>query len=202
MNSKSPAYAASAFSVDRLASLSDGVFAVAMTLLIYNVHLPRGPLDDAQLRVQLDGLARNLQALLSSFAVAAMFWRGHIKLLEVMRQSSRPHVTIALAFLIFVILLPLTTDLYGTFGTTKTTAPLYAGNLAVLAVSQLSLWVLTVAGLPLSQRTRLLYLTPSIFVSLIFIAATPDFLLPSHRCPEVVYRCLRVAFHVAFRLAT
>jgi uncharacterized membrane protein len=36
--------------MDRLASLSDGVFAVAMTLLAYNVRVPRSPLTDAQLR--------------------------------------------------------------------------------------------------------------------------------------------------------
>jgi uncharacterized membrane protein len=44
---------ARSWDVQRLAALSDGIFAVAMTLLAYNVHVPNAPLDDRQLGVEL-----------------------------------------------------------------------------------------------------------------------------------------------------
>ena len=163
---------ASTFSVDRLASLSDGVFAVAMTLLAYNVSVPHGPFTDAQLRAYLGGLASDLRALCLSFAVAAMFWRGNIKVLEVMRHRGRPRVSLSLVFLLFVVLLPITTGFYGTLGATRTTVSLYVGNLAVLAFTQLGVWLLTLFGLPLGWRAWLRYLVPSLFVSTIFLVAT------------------------------
>ena len=160
------------FSVDRLSALSDGVFAVAMTLLAYNVRVPRGPLTDAQLHLDLGGLMRDLRVLCLSFAVAGMFWRGQVKLLEVMRHSVRPPLTASLVFLFFVVLLPITTGLSGTFGAIGTVAPLYVGNLAVLALTQLGVWLLALNGSLLDRRMRLLYLTPSLFVSVLFLVAT------------------------------
>ncbi len=76
-----------AFSVERLASLSDGVFAVAMTLLAYNIHIPIGPLNEAGLRGALARMVPAVMALVLSFFAAVMFWMGHQRLLGMMRQS-------------------------------------------------------------------------------------------------------------------
>ena len=171
MDAKAVADTTHSFSADRLASLNDGVFAVAMTLLAYNVHLPHGPLSDRELRAQLGATEHDLRALCLSFAVAAMFWRGHINLLNTMRQSGRLLVSPTLVFLFFVVLLPITTNLYGTFGATRTTVPLYVGNLGVLALIQLALWIVALTGLPLSRKQRLLRLVPSLYVSTIFLLA-------------------------------
>ena len=157
--------------MDRLASLNDGVFAVAMTLLAYNVHVPHGHFTDPDLLRHLGELTPDLKALCLSFAVAAMFWRGHINLLNLMRQSGRVWVTPALVFLFFVVLLPISTELYGSFPTTQTVVSLYLGNLTMLALIQSFLWVLSLSRSAVSRRTRLLYLLPSAFVSTVFLLA-------------------------------
>lgn len=194
MTPKAAAVADSAFSVDRLASLSDGVFAVAMTLLAYNVRVLHGPLSEEQLRAQLGGLTHDIEVLFLSFAVAAMFWRGHIKLLEVMRQGSQAHITAALVFLLFVVLLPISTGLDGAFSASKTIAPLYVGNLAALSLAQLGLWIVTVVSLPLNWRARLLYVAPSLVVSLVLVVAAA---LSCFR-PEMATRVCIIAFASPF----
>ena len=173
MNPKAPLdpTATAAFTVDRLASLNDGVFAVAMTLLAYNVHVPRGHFSDLELIRHLGELTPDLKALCLSFAVAAMFWRGHINLLNLMRQGGRAWVTPSLVFLFFVVLLPISTELYGSYPTTQTVVSLYLGNLAMLALIQSALWVLSLSRSEASRRTRLLYLLPSGFVSTVFLSA-------------------------------
>ncbi|HEV8185504.1 MAG TPA: TMEM175 family protein [Chthoniobacterales bacterium] len=105
-----------AFSVERLASLSDGVFAVAMTLLAYNIHIPIGPLNEAGLRGALARMVPAVMALVLSFFAAVMFWMGHQRLLGMMRQSGRIIYPPSFILLLLIILLPISTNLYGTFG--------------------------------------------------------------------------------------
>ena len=173
MNPKAPLdpTATAGFTVDRLASLNDGVFAVAMTLLAYNVHVPRGHFSEPELLRHLGELTPDFKALCLSFAVAAMFWRGHINLLILMRQGGRTWVTPSLVFLFFVVLLPISTELYGSYPATKAVVSLYLGNLAMLALIQSALWALTLSRVSASRRTRLLYLLPAGFVTAVFLAA-------------------------------
>ena len=65
--------------LDRLVFFSDAVFAIAITLLILDIHLPsmEGPLDNAQLLGQLAALWPRLFAYLLSFFVVAVFWVKH-----------------------------------------------------------------------------------------------------------------------------
>ena len=157
-----------AFSVNRLASLSDGVFAVAMTLLAYNVHVARGPLTDAQVHVQLGGIVPDVMALILSISAAALFRHNHTQLLAVMRQSGRALFYPTLAFLLSVVFLPISTNLSGTLGATLTVALTYGGNLAVIAFLQLGLWLLTLAGQPSSRRARLVHLAPALYTCAVF----------------------------------
>ncbi len=132
-----------AFSVERLASLSDGVFAVAMTLLAYNIHIPIGPLNEAGLRGALARMVPAVMALVLSFFAAVMFWMGHQRLLGIMRQSDRIIDPPSFILLLLIILLPITTNLYGTSGATPSIALLYSVNLAGIVLSRvfLSFWL-------------------------------------------------------------
>ncbi|MBA2412369.1 MAG: DUF1211 domain-containing protein [Burkholderiaceae bacterium] len=110
--------------------------------------LAAAALTDLELRSQLASNGPDLIALLLSFSVAAMFWRGNQKLLSMMRQSDRPAIFPSLAFLLSVVFLPISTTLYGAFGATRTVAVIYSGNLAVIGILQFCLWLHTL-GQPL-----------------------------------------------------
>jgi uncharacterized membrane protein len=93
--------------VDRLQALADGVFAVAMTLLVLDLRLPTTEAEDsAALWDQLRGLAPQLAAYVLSFTMLGTFWLAQHTFLERCRRSDRMLAWATLSFLFFVSTLP------------------------------------------------------------------------------------------------
>jgi uncharacterized membrane protein len=94
-------------SVERLRALADGVFAVAMTLLVLDVRLPETEADDSfALWHQLTDLGPQFAAYLLSFTMLGTFWLAEHTFLERCRRSDRMLSWAALSFLFFVSTLP------------------------------------------------------------------------------------------------
>ena len=74
----------------RLASLSDCIFAVAMTLLTFSVRIPDHGVDPAKLPEELTRMWNESFGLVLSFAIAAMFWIGHFHLLRSLSCDAWP----------------------------------------------------------------------------------------------------------------
>jgi uncharacterized membrane protein len=123
-------------SVERLAALSDGIFGVAMTLLLLEVHLPaettvKGEFD---LLHQLAALAPEVLIYLMSFLTLGIFWVGQQTLLNNTERSNRHMTWIHLAFLFAVTLVPLTTRLLTAFDIYRTAVVIYWLNILLLGV--------------------------------------------------------------------
>jgi len=58
----------------RLEAFSDGVFAVAITLLVLGIQVPHGVLDDEKLRGELLEQGITLLAFITSFATIGIMW--------------------------------------------------------------------------------------------------------------------------------
>jgi uncharacterized membrane protein len=94
-------------SIERLQALADGVFAVAMTLLVLDVRLPETEADDsAALWHQLQDLGPQFAAYLLSFTMLGTFWLAEHTFLERCRRSDRMLSWATLSFLFFVSTLP------------------------------------------------------------------------------------------------
>ena len=67
------------FGTNRIEALADGIFAVAMTLLVLDVKLPDGEVfaNDRALFDRLLSLEHTFVIYFISFIVLAMFWVGH-----------------------------------------------------------------------------------------------------------------------------
>src|SRR5271163_2785324 len=91
-------------SVERLAALSDGIFAVAMTLLLLDLHVPARELihGEPDLRHALAVLAPQLLVYLMSFLTLGIFWVGQQTLLNHLERAERHFTWIQLAFLFLV----------------------------------------------------------------------------------------------------
>jgi uncharacterized membrane protein len=125
-------------SVDRLAAFSDGVFAIAITLLIL-------PLTEAQVRdthVLEDLLALEPQflALVLSFAVIGRFWLLHHEDLRQMTGATQRVLVANLVFLFFVVVLPFPTALLGD-GDSATATIIYALAIIGTSLSSLGVWL-------------------------------------------------------------
>ena len=103
--------------MERLAALTDGIFAVAMTLLVLDIHIPsaEGMQSEAQLLHALGGLAPQWVAYLMSFLTLGIFWAGQQTQLNHIREGSRDLTWIHLGFLFAITMLPLSTRLLAEF---------------------------------------------------------------------------------------
>lgn len=130
----------------RLEALSNTIFGVAMTLLAYD--LPKQKLMVATPDWHAIGVVygTHLLALLLSFVIAGMFWYSHQRRLAYAPDGSRPAVLVNLLFLLSIILLPVTSGLYGSYSQARDVTTLYAFNLALIATLNLVLWVMAAAA--------------------------------------------------------
>jgi len=125
----------------RLMALSDGVIAVAITLLVLDIHLPEAfeNWSDAQLWSALVALWPRLLAYLLSFFVIGNLWNSHRAKFEAIVKSDAGLIWINMLFLLTIGLLPFTTDLIAEGGSTLTTE-IYAASMVVSGLSLLWLW--------------------------------------------------------------
>jgi uncharacterized membrane protein len=121
-------------SVERLAALSDGIFGVAMTLLLLELHVPAKELirSEGDLRTALAHLAPQLLVYLMSFLTLGIFWVGQQTQLNHLERSERHFTWIHLAFLFLVTLMPFSTRLLTEFITYRTALVAYWANILLL----------------------------------------------------------------------
>jgi uncharacterized membrane protein len=104
-------------SVERLAALSDGVFAVAMTLLVLDLRAPAADAihTERDLLHALAPLAPRLLVYLMSFMTLGIFWVGQQVQLNHLARSTRDLTWTHLAILVSISLMPFSTALMAEF---------------------------------------------------------------------------------------
>lgn len=123
-------------SVERIQTLADGVFAVAMTLLVLDVRLaePRAATGHELWR-QVQALGPNVAAYALSFTMLATFWLALHAVLEQCDRSDRALAWSVLAFLFFVTTLPFTASVLAGHARLRLAVLLYWLNLAALGAT-------------------------------------------------------------------
>src|ERR1700722_12743599 len=129
-------------SVERLAALSDGIFAVAMTLLVLDLRAPARELihSEHDLWRALAGLAPQLLMFMMSFMTLGIFWVGQQTQLNHLQRSHRSLAWIHMVFLFFVSITPFSTILLGEFTAYRSALLLYWLNILLLGVSLYFSW--------------------------------------------------------------
>jgi uncharacterized membrane protein len=129
-------------SVERLAALSDGIFGVAMTLLLLDLRAPAKELihSEHDLISALVILSPNLLVYLMSFITLGIFWVGQQTQLNHLSRSDRHLTWLHLAFLFPVTILPFSTRLLAEFITYRTALLTYWFNIFILGVLVYFCW--------------------------------------------------------------
>lgn len=126
----------------RIAELSDGVFSIAMTLLVLELHAPvtAAIRDQAQLAAGLIAIAPKLAAWGMSFLTLGVFWIAQSTQIEALARSNRDQTWLHLAFLALISLVPFTTAILGEFWEVHLGMIVYWINIALLGVVMGLLW--------------------------------------------------------------
>jgi len=120
--------------VDRLAALSDGIFAFAMTLLVIDLHLPTAAQvhSESELVAALCALGPQWITYGMSFLTLGIFWAGQQTQLNHIDEGTRDLTWIHLGFLFAVTLVPLSTRLLAEFIHYRVALGFYWLNIFVL----------------------------------------------------------------------
>ena len=129
-------------SLERLAALSDGIFAVAMTLLVLDLRLPAAGAvhGEAGLGRALLVLAPHLVVYLMSFLTLGIFWVGQQTQLNHLARADRDLAWIHLAFLFAVTLMPFSTRLMTAFLAYRLALVAYWANILLLGAMLFASW--------------------------------------------------------------
>jgi uncharacterized membrane protein len=136
---------------NRVLAFSDGLYAIAMTLLVVGIAVPtlQDPGDEGELLGELGDLVPELFSFFLSFAVIGRYWVAHHQFFARLRAVDGGLIAINLVYLAFVAFLPFPTGLLGNYFENPISVALYA--LSVAAVSGLE-----VALFARAYRDRLL----------------------------------------------
>ena len=126
--------------VERLLALSDGVVAIALTLLVLQLNVPpvanlAHPNSASELAAQLGKGADELISYVISFYVIAQFWLVHHR---VFRQITGQQEGLAwwnFAFLFTITLMPFTSDLLGKYPENPLAVDIFAVNLLAASLT-------------------------------------------------------------------
>jgi uncharacterized membrane protein len=125
----------------RIEALTDGIFAVAMTLLVLDLKLAAAPgIDDAGLREALISLLPKLESYVISFLVLCVFWLGHHRLMHLVRGVDHLFLWRNLLFILFITFVPFTTSLMGEHRDLDDAPLVYGVNLALILAAQFLMW--------------------------------------------------------------
>jgi uncharacterized membrane protein len=130
-------------SVERLAALSDGVFAVAMTLLVLDLRAPAAEAvhTEHDLWMALGAMYPKLIVYAMSFLTLGIFWVGQQSQLNHLARSDRSLSWIHLLFLFAVSMTPFSTTLLAGFIEYRVALLAYWANILLLGAALYFSWV-------------------------------------------------------------
>jgi TMEM175 potassium channel family protein len=125
---------------NRLEAFSDGVFAVAITLLILEINVPGGENLWHQLKEEWPSFA----SFFVSFWVIGIIWVNHHGVIDHIKQADRGVLYLNLFVLMSVVLIPFSTALMAEHlksgADENVAAAVYAGSFVLMAISFGVLW--------------------------------------------------------------
>lgn len=119
----------------RLEAFSDGVFAIAITLLILNVRVPnKENISNTQLNHILKGSAPQLLSFVFSFLVIGVFWVAHNRIFSFAKVVDQPLLWLNIVYLMFIAFVPFPASILADNFFLPSTILLYTGTLFVIGL--------------------------------------------------------------------
>jgi uncharacterized membrane protein len=150
----------------RILTFSDGVFAIAILLLLIDIKLPAGT-SITDLGALLRSLWPNYLAFFISFVVIGLYWTAHVRLFREIVRYDRVLIWLNLLYLLFIVIIPFSTSVLSTHYE-ELSVIIYAATITCAGFSNTIVWIYSGKGHRLvSNRFGNTYIKKSILLSLI-----------------------------------
>jgi uncharacterized membrane protein len=119
----------------RIEALSDGVFAIVLTLMVFQIRVPDIPVDVAQTQLwpRLMHQAPEFYSYAVSFILVGIYWVAHHNMYHLVKRSTRPLLWMNLVFLMFVGFIPYSVALVGRYSDVRRIMILYGVHLMIIS---------------------------------------------------------------------
>lgn len=139
----------------RLEAFSDGVFAIAITLLVLELHVPES--GDGSLWRALTREWPQFAAYLTSFLVIGIMWVNHHSMFRAVVRVDRGLLFLNLLLLLWTAVLPFPTEMIATYlrgpaSDAHVAAALYSLNLTLAAIAFSLIWLRAVRRRLIAQQ--------------------------------------------------
>ncbi len=122
----------------RLDQLSDGIFAIVMTILVFQVDLPAiwGPIDNLGLLNEIKKLLPVFLSYVLSFALLFTYWRAHHFFISIYAKNvDSMLININALFLMLISLVPFSTSMLGRFGKNELSVIIFGIHIILIGLT-------------------------------------------------------------------
>ena len=142
----------------RVLALSDGVFAIVLTLLVLEIHVPELTGSESLLHAMRE-VRPSFIAFTISFVVVAIAWAGHRDLFALIRRTDRALVWINILYLFPLSILPFGASLIARYESDSVALRMYGILLVAISLARVAIWLYATRGpqllfAPIDSRSR------------------------------------------------
>jgi len=124
----------------RIEALTDGIYAIAMTILILNIKAPSPTMESETLIRSLIDQVELFYDYFLAFFLLALFWVASHRQFHFIRNADNTFLWISILQLMFVVIIPYTTLISGKFRTLQPAAVLFEMNILAVGLIMSLLW--------------------------------------------------------------
>ncbi|HEY7266361.1 MAG TPA: TMEM175 family protein [Solirubrobacterales bacterium] len=126
----------------RTLSFTDGLFAIAATLLVIDLAVPILHHESSvhELATKLNDEHQKFISFFISFAVIGRYWVAHHTYFSALSRIDRPLIGLNMVYLAFIALLPFPTALLGEYFSNPLSITIYAVNVAIISAMEVVLF--------------------------------------------------------------
>ncbi len=126
----------------RLNAMSDGVFAIVITLMVYEIKIPKIAVDRIQIELPfvLNSMIPQFLTVILGFFILGIYWVGHNNVFLHVLKHDRLMLWLNILFLLCMAFIPFTAALLVLYGSSQVSLILYALNLIIGGVLLDFIW--------------------------------------------------------------
>lgn len=172
----------------RIVAFSDGVFAVAITLLVLTIDPPvvRDDLSESQLLHRLTDLLPQIEVYFFAFGVVGLFWIGHHRFFRELRAFDRGLMMLNLGYLSLVAFLPLPVAVFGDHSGREAAVIFFAMSMGAIGLADAAMTIYAAARRLLgddayARRRQIVFV--NLMAPAVFFASIPVALVDAQFAP-------------------